>query len=116
MRRMFRHILALAGYQIQEAADGLEALHALDSDLPDAVLLDLGLPIISGRVVREEIASQAHMRLIPVIVVTGEPGDHAELDAACVLRKPVSPERLLRTVSTCLAAGAAAPDVASNGA
>jgi CheY-like chemotaxis protein len=108
LRRMFRTALTLAGYRVMEASNGLEALRVLDADPLPAVVLDLGLPIMSGQAVRQEIAAHAHTRDIPVIVVTGQPGDHQELDVACVLRKPMSPERLIKTVKTCIAAGGSA--------
>lgn len=105
LRRMFRQMLSFGGYEVLEAGDGLHALHAIDASPPDAVILDLGLPVISGHAVRQELAAHAHTRQIPVIVVTGQSGDHDRLDAACVLRKPVSPERLLHVVRTCIASG-----------
>ena len=106
LRRMFRTALALAGFAVVEAGDGLDALRLLDgSGTPDAVILDLGLPILNGAAVRQEIAAQAHTRHVPVIVVTGQPGEHQQLDAACVLRKPVSPDRLIKVVRSCIAAG-----------
>ena len=105
LRRMFRTALALAGYDIVEATDGLEALRVLDTTPIVAVILDLGLPMISGAAVRQEIAAHAHTRDVPVIVVTGRPGTHDDLDVACVLRKPVSPARLVHVVKTCIASG-----------
>ena len=105
LRRMFRTALALAGYDSLEAGNGLDALHLIDSNPIAAVILDLGLPIISGFTVRQEIAAHAHTREVPVIVVTGEPGAHDNLEAACVLRKPVSPDRLVYVVKNCIAAG-----------
>lgn len=105
LRRMFRTALALAGYDIVEAADGLDALRVLDTAPPTAVVLDLGLPFLSGAAVRHEIAAHAHISHIPVIIVTGQPGTHDDLNAACVLHKPVSPDRLLYVVKNCIAAG-----------
>lgn len=105
LRRMYRQVLTFGGYDVHEAGDGLSALRIIDADPPDGVILDLGLPIVSGHVVRQEIAAQAHTRQIPVIIVTGQMGDHGHLDAACVLQKPVSPERLLQSVRSCLASG-----------
>lgn len=105
LRRMFRTALALAGYEVVEAADGLDALRVIDVATPSAVILDLGLPFLSGLAVRQEIAAHAHTRNVPVIVVTGQPGEHEALDAACVLRKPVSPDRLIHVVKMCIAAG-----------
>jgi OmpR family response regulator RpaB len=105
LRRMYRTALVLAGFDVQEAADGLDALHLLDSNPPGLVVLDLGLPAISGLVVRQEIAASATTRDIPIVVVTGADVTHQQLDVPCVLRKPVEPERLLMAVRECLAAG-----------
>ena len=105
LRRMFRTALSLAGFAVLEAGNGLDALRVLDSHPPEAVILDLGLPIMSGETVRQEIAAHAHTRHVPVIIVTGQPGNHDTLDAACLLRKPVSPERLVHVVRNCIAAG-----------
>jgi DNA-binding response OmpR family regulator len=106
LRRMFRSALSLAGYGVLEAGDGLHALRLLDSHHPDLVVLDLGLPLISGLVVREELAAHAHTRDIPVVIVTGSISSaHEKLDVACVLRKPVSPDELVATVKKCMASG-----------
>jgi DNA-binding response OmpR family regulator len=106
LRRMFRSALSLAGYRVLEAGDGLHALRLLDSHHPDLVVLDLGLPLISGLVVREELAAHAHTRDIPVVIVTGSiSAAHEKLDVACVLRKPVSPDELVATVKSCMASG-----------
>ena len=105
LRMMFRTALTLEGFRVLEADDGLTALRLLDSDRPDLVVLDLGLPVISGHVVREEIAAQADLRKIPIVIVTGSPVGDAQ-GVACVLRKPVLPDELVRTVRRCLAAGA----------
>ncbi|HEY2431620.1 MAG TPA: response regulator [Vicinamibacterales bacterium] len=108
LRRMFRQVLSFGGFDVEEAGDGLRALHQIDNRPPDALVLDLGLPIISGQTVRAELAAQAHTRQIPVIVVTGDPGDFDSLNVACLLRKPVSPDRLLHVVQDCIARGGAA--------
>lgn len=104
LRRLYRLTLALGGFQVQEAADGLEALHLIDLAPPDLVVLDLLLPTISGHTVQQEIAAHAHTRNIPIVVVTGS--DSTIEDVPCLLRKPVDPERLLEVVRTCLTAGA----------
>jgi CheY-like chemotaxis protein len=106
LRRMFRTALAFEGYRVIEAGDGLEALRALDGTDVDALVLDLGLPLVPGQVVLEEVAARAHTRQVPVVVVvTGMAGPHDGLQASCVLTKPVAPDRLLATVRRCMAAG-----------
>ena len=108
LRALYRTALRLAGYFVQEAGDGFAALRALDADPPDLVVLDLGLPGMSGYVVRQELAAQADTRHIPIVVVTGTPGPHEGLDVDCLLRKPVSPDELVAAVWDCLASGASA--------
>jgi len=105
---MVRHALSLAQYDVQEAENGLHALRILDADLPDLIILDLGLPLISGHMVRVEIAAHAHTRDIPVIVITGSVGDHAQLQVAHVLQKPFDVDRLMETVSGCIRSGLSA--------
>ena len=104
-RRMFRTWLTFEGFDVFEATNGLEALRVIDRDRPDAVVLDLGLPLMSGHVVRQEIAAQAHTRHIPVVIVTGRSGPHDYRDVACVLQKPIEPHKLIDAVRRCIASG-----------
>ena len=71
LRRLFRTALMLAGFDVMEAGDGLEALLRIDQSPPDLVVLDLVLPRLSGIAVQQEIAAQAVTRDIPVVVITG---------------------------------------------
>jgi two-component system phosphate regulon response regulator PhoB len=105
LRSLFRISLTLAGYEVQEAGDGLEALRQIDHSPPDLVVLDLMLPFVGGAVVRQEIATHVFTRDIPVVIITGSGRDLSGLAVACVLRKPVMPEELVRTVATCLGSG-----------
>ena len=106
LRSLFRISLTLAGYDVEEAGDGLEALRRIDSSPPDLVVLDLMLPFVGGAIVQQEIASHVFTRDIPVVIITGSGKDLSDLQVACVLRKPVTPEELVRTVASCLTSGA----------
>ena len=104
LRQLFRTALSSAGFEVREAGDGYTALQALDNHRPDLVLLDLGLPVVSGHMVCDELAAQARTRDIPiVVVVTGETVDNLDVD--CVLRKPVTAERLVDVVREYAASG-----------
>ena len=48
IRKVARRILEGLGFQIVEAEDGEKALDACKRDLPDAVLLDLNMPVMDG--------------------------------------------------------------------
>src|SRR5688572_6224493 len=96
LRSMFRQALVFAGFIVREAGDGMEALRLIDEEAPDLIVLDLSLPFLSGAVVAQDVAAHAHTRHIPIVVVTASTIDVPE--ATCVLRKPVMPEALVKTV------------------
>jgi CheY-like chemotaxis protein len=102
LRRMFTTALSLAGFEVREAPNGYEAIHSVDRQQPDLIVLDLLLPGFGGLGVQREIAERAATKHIPVVIVTGStrPLDH--LAVACVLRKPVDPDELVETVKRCL--------------
>lgn len=105
LRTIFRMWLRAAGYDVHEAADGVDALRIVEQAPPGLVVLDLGLPTLDGVSVYEELASNVQTRDIPVVVVTGSVDVNLDrLPAACILRKPVTPEELLAAVRACLGA------------
>ncbi len=66
-RSILKTYLAAKGYELVEAADGLEALERFNRDRPDAVLLDLMMPKLDGWEVLNYIRAQG---LTPVLVIT----------------------------------------------
>jgi DNA-binding response OmpR family regulator len=107
LRELFQIALSFEGFDVREARSGFEALRMLDAQPPDLVLLDLGLPGIDGFAVREEISANAFTQHIPVVIVTASTQDLSHLDAAVILRKPISPADVVETVRRHLAMGAA---------
>lgn len=102
LRRLFRTALSLSGYDVEEAGDGLEALRLIENRPPDLVVLDLILRSLDGVSVQQDLASRALTSRIPIVVVTGSRLDVDDLHVARVLRKPVTPDELIRTVRECL--------------
>lgn len=105
LRRMYRTALGFAGFDIIEAEDGISALRSLDQYPVDVVVLDLMLPTLSGLAVQQEIAAHAHTRNTQVVIVTGSTMSLDHVDVSCVLRKPISPDRLIDAVRDCLPNG-----------
>ena len=103
LRRMFRTALAMAGYDIDEAGDGIDALHVVENHTPDLIVLDLVLHALDGVSVQQELAARSVTSQIPIVVVTGSTINTDELPVARVLHKPVMPDELVRTVKQCLA-------------
>jgi CheY-like chemotaxis protein len=58
------------GYTFAEAGNGRDALDVMRDQLPDVVVLDLMMPLVSGWDVLRERAGDAALRKIPVIVVS----------------------------------------------
>jgi CheY-like chemotaxis protein len=96
LRYIFRVALMVAGFRVREAGDGYMALAALEDTMPDVIVLDLGLPRVSGFLVLDEIAARQDTSGLSVIVVTGL--DVAERHNTTYLRKPVEANLLVHTV------------------
>jgi CheY-like chemotaxis protein len=88
--------LAVQGYVAATASNGLEALDWLRAhDPPDAVLLDLTMPVMDGWQFLEEKKRDARLATIPVIVITASLDAPKRLATEIVLPKPVALGRLL---------------------
>lgn len=106
LRAMYRTSLRAAGYDVVAVEDGVDALRHLETAIPSAVVLDLGLPRLSGRDLRKELASRSDTASVPVVVVTaGDTSDLRDEDFACILRKPIHPEMLVYAIENCLRGG-----------
>ena len=47
-RRMMKALLAMSGYRVLEAENGVEAVQLTQDRHPDLVIMDLGYPLLSG--------------------------------------------------------------------
>jgi DNA-binding response OmpR family regulator len=102
LRAVYKSALRLEGYAVITAADGINALRQVEAAPPDAVILDLDLPRLDGYQVGRELALIAPG--LPIVVVTGLDVIPAQERAfACVLRKPIDTDALIRAVASCLA-------------
>lgn len=96
-RRLPAMLLHARGWAHDQAADGEEALAKLAASRFDAVLLDIGLPGLSGQDVCQRIRADADLKDLWVIAYTAHPLSVAELNAAGfngILSKPMTPEQL----------------------
>ena len=103
--------LRRAGYAVDEAADGLAGLHAARVHPPDAVVLDVMLPGLSGLEVCRALRD-THPRL-PIVMLSalGDEGDRVaglEFGADDYVTKPFSARELVLRVAAVLRRSAAA--------
>jgi CheY-like chemotaxis protein len=94
-RDVVSELLSLEGVEALTASNGLEALRRLRRlpVPPDAIVLDLSMPLLSGWQFREEQLRDPSLRDIPVVVVSGDELGRTRADR--YLRKPCSPDELL---------------------
>ncbi len=100
IRQLLSDALEQEGHKVVAACDGEEAIRLAEQDQPDAVVLDLGLPLLHGDVVAARIRASTE-RSIPFIVVTASYRiDEAvsRVRAAFYLTKPFDVAELLRMV------------------
>lgn len=93
-------VLTMEGYRILYAPDGMAALALLvEAELPDLILLDLMMPKMSGWEFREAQLRDERLAKIPVVVLSATGERKRPIDAARIVRKPVTLEALLATVA-----------------
>ena len=97
--QLLRYNLETAGYDVQTAADGLEALNKARKQPPNLVLLDLMLPGMDGFDVCKELKKSPDTSEVPIIMLTarGEEVDRIvglELGADDYVVKPFSPREI----------------------
>lgn len=69
IREFLKEILVEEGFSVQTAEDGIDALSVVKKTDPDLVILDLGLPKMSGESVCIEIRKK--FPKLPIIILTG---------------------------------------------
>lgn len=106
MRRCIKEVLSvLDGYDLYEAADGVEALEQIERLSPDLVVLDLLMPRMDGFEVLTELKKRRNPKGTPkTLVLTAllEPCLVEQLQqegADRVLMKPFSVEELVATIN-----------------
>jgi len=81
IRNLHTDLLTGAGYEVEVAPDGAEALGRVEVRLPDLVLLDLDMPRVTGYEVCRRLKADPRTRFIPVVILTGELAEQARLQA-----------------------------------
>lgn len=100
---MLKLLLERGGYQVNEAADGLAALHSIKAQLPDLVLTDLRMPMMDGAELIVRLRSDEATATMPIILITAYAVLPNTVDLADeTIPKPFAPERVVETVTRLL--------------
>jgi DNA-binding response OmpR family regulator len=104
--RLLDHILRKEGYAVSIAPDAESALNSLNRNPPDALLLDIVLPGMSGLDLLRQIRQVPKWRDLVVIVLSARWFQHddatlAEAGANAQCPKPIAPSKLIRKLQEC---------------
>jgi DNA-binding response OmpR family regulator len=108
---VYRNKLAVEGYQAEAASDGECGLKLMRTFRPDAIVLDLMLPKMSGVEVIREIRGEAEFSKVPIIVLSNTYSTNLIQDAwkagatKCVSKINCSPKILLELMRRTIGAG-----------
>ena len=92
-------MLEIEGYEVAEAANGADALHAVEHREPDVILLDMRMPVLDGWGFASEMRNRGHR--VPIVVMTAARDAArwaAEIAAAAFIAKPFGFDDLITAV------------------
>lgn len=103
VRKFLRKILEEGGFEVEEAANGLEALEkALVKDF-SLFVVDVNMPVLDGYSMVQKLRESSEIKQVPVLMVTTEAEEKDmeiayERGANFYLVKPVRPQEFLTYV------------------
>lgn len=92
-------LLSIHGYQVEQAADGAEAVRKIEQFSPDLILLDIQMPVLDGYAVLRWVRHQPRFANLPVAALTAyamREDRHRILSAGfdAHISKPIDPAAL----------------------
>ncbi len=109
---IYRQKLAMEGFQVQIAPDGESGLQSVRNLHPDAVILDLMLPKLSGVDLMKKVRAEPAFEKLPIIVFSNTYLTNMVQDAwkagatKCLSKASCSPKQLITVVKSTLNGGA----------
>ena len=107
MHRVLQHYLERNGYRLLFANTAQQALEIAGRELPHLILLDVGMPDMSGLAALRHLKQDNNTKTIPVIIITAHADrtTHVQSEisgASAFLTKPFRPADLLKVLHTIL--------------
>src|SRR5687767_7767039 len=102
-REVYEQFLKFAGFRVESAVDGVEAVEKAASLKPDVIVMDLSLPRLDGWEATPQIKAAPATSGIPVIALTGHAVSESkrraqEVGCSGYLTKPCLPEVLVSEI------------------
>lgn len=103
MRELVAASLRGAGYDVEEAGDGRNALAAIMRECPSLLITDCNMPNMTGNELVEELSHDERLCLIPAIVISALKQPPMPANVITFLAKPFRMEQLEAAIRDCLA-------------
>jgi DNA-binding response OmpR family regulator len=108
VRRVVERALVAAGFDVELAVDGREALERATQHVPDLVLTDFVMPNMNGLRFVQSLRGIANLKSVPVVLMSAKADKIGEsfvlqTGALDAITKPFSPEALLAVATNALA-------------
>src|SRR6187549_382911 len=99
-RLLVRKLLTPAGFEVTDAADGLEGIRLALQQRPDLVLVDISIPGLDGYEVTLRLRSEPKLRGVPIVAITAEGNRETSLAVGCdgFLQKPIDARTFVDTI------------------
>jgi two-component system KDP operon response regulator KdpE len=106
--RALRLRLEAHGYQVLSAHDVIGAITSVESEHPDLIILDIGLPVGNGILLLRRLRATPHTHDLPVVILTAQPPAFLKEEAmregaTGFLQKPADNNELLAMIRRALA-------------
>jgi CheY-like chemotaxis protein len=97
---LYREYLEHYGHTVLHARNGVDGIALAVTRLPDAIVMDLALPLLDGMAAIRQLRDNSATAHVPIIAVSGGAGPRTKSDAiaagaSAFLPKPCLPEDLL---------------------
>lgn len=104
IQAVLRYCLEASGHAVLTASDGAETLEVINAETPDAVVLDLMMPVIDGIEVLEALSTEGTLDQIPLLILTArvDKKDEVRVFGKTVVEKPFSPRDVARQIEDML--------------
>ncbi len=99
-RLLVRKLLTPAGFEVVDAADGLEGVRKATEGHFDLVLVDIAIPGLDGYEVTLRLRSEEALKNVPIVAITAEGSRNTSLSVGCdgFLQKPIDARSFVRTL------------------
>jgi len=110
IRDLIAYVLKYAGFEVEVASNGAEAVEKAPQVKPDLILLDVRMPRMTGYEACRQLKKMPEVQHVPVVFLSAKGQDNEideglEVGAKDYILKPFAPDELIQQVQQILGEG-----------